>query len=133
PGTFDLYQQTIQWSRRFIGLKIFLTLAELGDAGIAALVDHQAEMGAYLCEHLRANGFRVVNDSPLPIACFTRDAPPILPAEIARRVAAEGKAWLSEVRTHGPYALHALRACITHHDTQRGDVEALVSAVQRVA
>ena len=29
-GRDDLYQHSLQWSRRFIGLKVFLTLAELG-------------------------------------------------------------------------------------------------------
>ncbi len=47
-GRDDLYQHSLQWSRRFIGLKVFLTLAELGSNGIAALIDHQAAM-AHFC------------------------------------------------------------------------------------
>ncbi|WP_394822444.1 pyridoxal phosphate-dependent decarboxylase family protein [Pendulispora albinea] len=129
PGTPDLYQRSVQWSRRFIGLKIFMTLAELGDLGMAAIVEHQAQMGRYLREALGARGFRVMNDSPLPIACFTREGgPEVRPADVARRVSDEGTAWLSDVRL--PNGQHWLRACITHHDTQREDIDRLVSAVQ---
>ncbi|WP_394837329.1 pyridoxal-dependent decarboxylase [Pendulispora rubella] len=130
PGTIDLYQRTIQWSRRFIGLKIFLTLAELGDAGMTKLVEHQMRMGVHLREALAGAGFRLTNDSPLPIACFTRDGNGLKPAEIARRMAAEGHAWLSEVRL-GTGA-HWLRACITHHDTGPEDIRQLVAAVQNI-
>jgi glutamate/tyrosine decarboxylase-like PLP-dependent enzyme len=72
-GTEDAYQQTIQWSRRFIGLKVFLTLAELGAEGVARLIDHQASMAQLLRESLAANGWRIVNGSPLPLVCFGRD------------------------------------------------------------
>ena len=37
--TFDPYVTTIQWSRRFIGLKLFMTLAELGWDGMAQLIE----------------------------------------------------------------------------------------------
>src|SRR5262249_40535548 len=60
------YQRTIQWSRRSIGMKVFFTLAELGQAGVAAMIDHQAAMGRLLREELAAAGWRVTNDSPLP-------------------------------------------------------------------
>jgi len=130
PGTADPYRKTLQWSRRFIGLKVFLTLAELGDVGITAMIDHQAAMGRLLREALLEGGWRVRNDSPLPLVCFTpRDAPKEAAAAIARSVAAEGAAWVSEVRL--PAGERWLRACITHHETGPEDVGALVAAVGR--
>jgi glutamate/tyrosine decarboxylase-like PLP-dependent enzyme len=130
PGTADLYRQTLQWSRRFIGLKVFLTLAELGEAGVAAIVDHQAAMGRLLREALAEAGWQVRNDSPLPLVCFTpADAPPESVPAIARAVAAEGTAWISDV--HLPTGERWLRACITHHETGPEDVHALVQALGR--
>ena len=42
----DNYQLTCQFSRRFIGLKIFMTLAGLGREGLANAIDHQFEMAS---------------------------------------------------------------------------------------
>src|SRR3989441_9789191 len=69
----DPYTTSGQWSRRFIGLKPFLALAERGEAGYVAMIEHQARMGEVLREALRRAGWRVVNTTPLPLVCFTRD------------------------------------------------------------
>jgi aromatic-L-amino-acid/L-tryptophan decarboxylase len=123
-GEPDPYQRTMQWSRRFIGLKVFLTLAELGAAGAAALIDHQAAMADLLRRELALRGWRIVNDSPLPLVCFTRDgAPPAL----ASAIAAAGRVWISDV--HMPNGENWLRACITHHQSTADDVRELVSAL----
>ena len=130
PGTSDAYQYTVQWSRRFIGLKVFVTLAELGADGVAALVEHQTAMGDLLRAGITRAGWRLMNDSRLPLVCFIPDAG-ASPAAIARAVSDEGAVWLSELRlTDGT---SALRACITHHETGPGDVEALLKAVARAA
>jgi glutamate/tyrosine decarboxylase-like PLP-dependent enzyme len=123
----DPYRVTLQWSRRFIGLKVYLCLAERGESGIAALVDHQAAMGRLLRERLRDAGCAITNDSPLPLVTFThpaRDA-----AELARAVVDEGAAWISSVALPGGATW--ARACITHHESGPEDVEALVAAVRR--
>jgi glutamate/tyrosine decarboxylase-like PLP-dependent enzyme len=130
PGTFDAYQQTIQWSRRFIGLKVFMTLAELGRPGLERLVDRQAEMADRLRDALRAEGWTIANDTPLPLVCFTR--PELGPEEtsaLVRRVAHEGDVWISEVRL--PAGARWLRACITHHEVDGSDLRALTEALAR--
>jgi len=60
-------------SRRFIGLKLFLALAEHGESGYVEMIDHQARMGDVLRGALQRTGWRVVNTTPLPLVCFTRD------------------------------------------------------------
>src|SRR3989441_5402751 len=69
----DPYTTTVQWSRRFIGLKLFLALAEDGEAGYVEMIEHQARMGDVLREALRRAGGRGVNTTPLPGGGFTRD------------------------------------------------------------
>ena len=131
-GRDDLYQHSLQWSRRFIGLKVFLTLAELGSTGVAALIDHQVAMAQRLRERLGESGWRVMNDTPLPLVCFTRShLRPSATTDIPRQLAAEGVAWISEARLAS--GDRWLRACITHHETDVPDIDALVSALNRVA
>src|SRR3989449_3210263 len=69
----DPYTTSVQWSRRFIGLKLFLALAERGEAGYVEMIEHQARMGDVLRAALRRAGWRVVNTTPLPVVCFTRE------------------------------------------------------------
>ena len=58
--TFDPYVTTIQWSRRFIGLKLFMTLAELGWDGMAQLIEQQSAMSELLRTRLESKGWIVV-------------------------------------------------------------------------
>lgn len=125
----DPYTRTIQWSRRFIGLKVFLTLAELGADGIAALIEHQVAMARLLREELTGRGWRIMSDSPLPLVCFIRDG--VRPAALAQAVADSGRSWISEVRL--PNGANWLRACITHHQSSPDDVRALVAALDECA
>ncbi len=118
----DPYIHSMQWSRRFIGLKVFLTLAVAGWDGYAAAIRHQAAMGDLLRRELRENGWEVVNPTELPVVCF-RDS--VLDADaIARHVVASGKAWLSTIRT--PDGRPVLRACITNYRTGPEEIQALV-------
>jgi glutamate/tyrosine decarboxylase-like PLP-dependent enzyme len=123
------YETTMQWSRRFIGLKLFLTLAEAGEEGLAVRLDHQAQMGDYLRNKLRREGWKVVNETPLPLVCFTRDGLDVAKfvAEVQRRQIA----WISSVSIAGgpPVA----RACITSYRTEHADIDAVVRGLCGVA
>lgn len=135
----DPYAHSMEWSRRFIGLKLFLSLAVAGWEGYEAAIRHQTAMGDRLREALRAAGWVVVNDTPLPVVCFVDGGPEgrssaYLDA-IAADVVASGNAWISTVGLgEGGYAL---RACVTNHRTGPEDVDALValagSARERLA
>jgi aromatic-L-amino-acid/L-tryptophan decarboxylase len=115
-GADDPYLSTVQWSRRFTGLKVFMTLARLGRAGIAARIERQSEMGDLLREGLRADGWQVVNRTALPVVCFrhprlrNREAYESALAALYRR----GRAWVSIASSGGA---PAFRACITSYRT----------------
>lgn len=130
--TFDPYVTTIQWSRRFIGLKLFMTLAELGWDGMARLVEHQAAMAELLRGRLVSKGWRLVNDSPLAVVCFTHpeiESGTTTAAEVVDGVLTRGRAWISQVRLSGPVV--AVRACITSHRTTANDVDILAEELER--
>ncbi len=126
PGpASDPYTNSAQWSRRFIGLKLFLALAHHGESGYAEMIDHQAQMGRLLRNRLERAGWRIVNDSPLPLVCFTRDGldtAAFLAALHERQVA-----WMSEVRLNGGPPV--LRACITSFRTSESDIEGVVEEI----
>jgi glutamate/tyrosine decarboxylase-like PLP-dependent enzyme len=129
----DPYALSMQWSRRFIGLKLFLSLAVAGWEGYEAAIRHDTAMGDRLREKLREEGWVVVNDTPLPVVCFVDQSAEGRTARFVEAVAADvvasGEAWVSTVSLGetGP----ALRACITNHRTGPEDVDALVATLGR--
>jgi len=128
-GRVYSFMTSLQWSRRFIGLKLFVVLAALGWDGLARRVEHQAAVADHLRLRLRARGFAIVNDTPLPLVCFThpRLADFAAHAALAQRLKLEQTAWISATRLAGT---PALRACVTSYETQPQDVDALVAAIE---
>jgi glutamate/tyrosine decarboxylase-like PLP-dependent enzyme len=128
----DPFAHSMQWSRRFIGLKLFLTLAVAGWDGYARAVREMTAMGDALRERLQRGGWKVVNDTPLPLACFVDGthaggAGAHYLARVAAAVLASGQAWISTLTLSGPRP--ALRACITNFRTGPQDLDALVAAL----
>jgi glutamate/tyrosine decarboxylase-like PLP-dependent enzyme len=99
--SIDPYTHSMQWSRRFIGLKLFLSLACMGWAGYRKLVQHSLNMCADLRDRLTAAGWRIVNDSPLAVLCFTDQTRDLNLAAIASRVVIDGRAWISAPQFEG--------------------------------
>lgn len=124
---FDPYTTSVQWSRRFIGLKLFMSLAHHGGSGHAGMIERQTRMGDLLRECLLASGWRILNATPLPLVCFTRDGLDVGDFLTSLR---EGQiAWMSEANIHGS---RVVRACITSFHTNEDDIRWVVDAMNRV-
>jgi glutamate/tyrosine decarboxylase-like PLP-dependent enzyme len=117
-ATFNPLTHSAQWSRRFIGLKLFMALAEQGEVGYAAMLDHQARMGDVLRESLAASGWCIVNSTPLPVVCFARDG--VVPSQLIAELRERQIAWMSDAQVGG---VPAVRACITSFKTTEKDIE----------
>jgi glutamate/tyrosine decarboxylase-like PLP-dependent enzyme len=115
--TFNPLTHSAQWSRRFIGLKLFMALAQQGEAGYAEMLDHQTHMGNVLRDLLLATGWRVVNSTPLPVVCFTRDG--LVPSQLVAELRERQIAWMSDAEIGG---VQAVRACITSFKTTEKDI-----------
>lgn len=127
-GVNDPFAHSMQWSRRFIGLKVFLSLAVAGWQGYAAAIRHQAEMGNLLRHELEQNDWEIVNETQLAVVCF-RDKSDIGKTEeflskIANEAVSSGKTWISLTRLNEETPV--LRACITNYRTEESDVRFLV-------
>jgi glutamate/tyrosine decarboxylase-like PLP-dependent enzyme len=123
----DPYTTSAQWSRRFIGLKLFMALANHGESGYVEMIDHQANMGDVLRKSLMNSGWKIVNSTPLPLVCFTRDGldtTKFLAALHERQIA-----WMSPVEIAGT---PAVRACITSFRTTETDVRWVVSEMNQL-
>jgi glutamate/tyrosine decarboxylase-like PLP-dependent enzyme len=153
----DPHAHSLQWSRRFIGLKVFLSLLVAGWEGYAAALRHQTALGELLRSELVAAGWEVLNRTELPVVCFVpgggegavggaawdaggaegADGTGGVPgqaeevtARIVAEVVASGEAWISTTRLGGGRL--ALRACITNYRTAPEDVRALVRVLGEV-
>lgn len=125
----DPFSHSLQWSRRFIGLKLFMTLAEVGFPGLVERIEHQAGMGERLRERLVGAGWTIANDTKLPVVCFTR--PGLDVRRLVARLHAEQIAWMSPIRiSRGPLLV---RACITSYRTTEADVDRTVEQLGRLA
>jgi glutamate/tyrosine decarboxylase-like PLP-dependent enzyme len=123
----DPYVTSLQWSRRFLGLRLFLALAAAGWDGYAAHVERAIALAARLTQDVQARGWSVVNASPLAVLCLLPPAGSAEPAAIVQRVLASGAAWISAARFEGR---SVIRACITHGATTEADLAQLVAALE---
>jgi len=123
----DPYAESLQWSRRFAGLKVFLALATTGWTGYENEIRRQTKLAEHLRALLTERSWEVVNHTPLPVVCFRDATEQIDPRELVAAVNASGRAWLSV--TTLPKG-EVIRACITSHRTNEDHVEALVALLE---
>jgi len=130
--TADQYRTTLQWSRRAIGLKLFMCLAERGRSGLVERIDHQARLGDTLRTKLRNAGWIVVNDTMLPLVCFTHEdirSNRCTTDDMVKSIQARGVVWLSDVVLARREKV--LRTCITSFRTDEDDLDVLVGELER--
>ncbi len=118
----DPYMTTTQWSRRFLGLRVFLSLGAGAWAAHGAHVDHAVDLAQRLAGRMTAQGWTVVNDPGLAVVCLAPPAgsPPV--REIVQHIVRSGRAWVSAASFEGR---DIVRACVTHGETAPADIDAV--------
>jgi glutamate/tyrosine decarboxylase-like PLP-dependent enzyme len=122
----DPYVTSLQWSRRFVGLRLFLSLATAGWAGHARHVERAIALAGLLAEQLAARGWSVVNDPALALVCVEPPSGTGARA-IVGRVLASGHAWISTALFEGR---EVIRACVTHGEATTDDIAQVVKALE---
>jgi glutamate/tyrosine decarboxylase-like PLP-dependent enzyme len=128
-----------QWSRAFLALKVWLSLAAHGTEAYGRRIAHDVELARYLDERVRAHpDLEPMCPVTLSIACY-RYAPagaglddPALDALNERLMVAirrDGRAFPSNAELGGRYCL---RACLVNHRTEADDIDALLEATLRL-
>jgi len=126
----DAYIHSVQWSRRFIGAKLFASLATMGLPGYQQMIARQFELGARLRARLSEEHWQIDNCTALPLICFSPrfdgERRALLIRRIAERVIRDGAAWISVATLRGQLVL---RACIRSFETCEDDLEALLKSL----
>lgn len=130
----DPFVHSMQWSRRFIGLKVFLSLAVAGWKGYEETIRHQTAMGDLLRNELGKSDWKIINQTPLPVICFVdgrneQGRSEVFLDALAREVVSSGAAWISITKLAPDVPV--LRACITNYRTQAEDVKGLVASLDK--
>ncbi len=123
----DPYLNTLQWSRRFLGLRLFLALGVAGWQGIAQHVERAVEVVAQVKQRLVMRGWAVANDSPLAVLCVEPPADGPGVRDIVRSTLDSGRAWVACSSFEGR---EVIRICATHGCTSVADVEELVRGLR---
>jgi glutamate/tyrosine decarboxylase-like PLP-dependent enzyme len=122
----DPYLNSVQWSRRFVGLRLFLALAAAGWEGLGAHVERSVEVIAHIKHRLAAKGWKIANDSPLAVLDVI---PPPQMGDVralVRRVVGSGRAWVAPTVFEGQ---DVVRICVTNGETSARDLDELIAAL----
>jgi glutamate/tyrosine decarboxylase-like PLP-dependent enzyme len=128
-----------QWSRAFLALKVWLSLAAHGTEAYGRRIAHDVELARYLDERVRAHpDLEPMCPVTLSIACY-RYAPAgaglddhaldALNERLMVAIRRDGRAFPSNAELGGRYCL---RACLVNHRTEADDIDALLEATLRL-
>ena len=123
----DPYVTSIQWSRRFLGLRLFLSLAAVGWAGYGSHVERAIDLASLLEDKLSTRGWSIVNHSTLAVVCAEPPAGSRSTRALVEELVKAGRAWISVAAFEGQ---EVIRCCITNGMTSPADVAQLVDALE---
>ncbi len=119
----DFYITTNQWSRRFLGLRLWMMLRVVGEAGYRQMFDQHFALADYARAQLPKHGWQIRNDSTLPVIVFNDIKYGLDSQTIADEVEKRGKVWLGRVAFEGR---SVLRICTTSFLSTEADVDLLI-------
>lgn len=125
--SLDPYVTSVQWSRRFLGLRMFLSLAVAGWRGYGEHVERSLELTELLKAQLVRRGWSIANSSPLAVLCINPPQGFTDSRSIVDHVLASGRAWIATAAFEGR---DVIRICVTHGETTTDDVIDLVHTLQ---
>jgi len=152
PGRLDFYQYSLEGSRPFRGLKLWMTLQMIGRRGLGDLVDHTMDVAAHLARRVAADRRYQACGAPVDLAtvCFRylpdwaragAGAPTGRPARdrarldtaqraLQQEVERRGYAWFPTVMIDGAVWF---RFGVFNHRTMTRDVDQVLAHLAKVA
>ena len=126
---FAFFEESMELSRRFRALKLWLSLQYHGRQAFREAIAQDLRHARLLMREIEAQPqLELVAPVPLSAVCFRHRT--LDNAEILRRVIARGRVYLSNATIQGRFAL---RACFVNHRATDDDVRAIVSEVMAAA
>jgi len=136
--SFAFFEESMELSRRFRALKLWLSLRYHGFAKFREAINNDLDNAQRLADLIRANShLELLAPVPLSAVCFRYVSQPdaghkvdALNQAILQRIVRRGKVFLSNATIQGKFAL---RACFINHRTTPDDVASIVSDVLQAA
>jgi aromatic-L-amino-acid decarboxylase len=129
------YQYSLEGTRRFRALKLWLSWKHLGTDGFARLVEHNDDLATYLASRLGDSGFELIEPT-LSVVCFRHlpatvaDAPPdrqdAYQRGLQRALEVSGAGWVSTTTLRGRTYL---RAGIVNYLSTEEDADRVISTL----
>jgi aromatic-L-amino-acid decarboxylase len=130
------YQYSIEGTRRFRALKLWLSWKFLGTEGFAKLIEHDVDLARHLAARCRERGFEVVEPA-LSVVCFRLAPDGMDDAEadafqdrLQRGLEESGEGWVSTTKLRGRTFL---RAGVVNYLSTDADADRVVDALLRLA
>ena len=136
---FAFFEESLELSRRFRALKLWLSLRYHGLAAFRESIANDLLQARRLVDSVRNEPqLEVLAPVELSAVCFRHRGTPGMSevelndfnAALLKRMTARGKVYLSNAMLHGKFCL---RACIVNHRTKDSDVDCVVPEVLAAA
>ncbi len=122
---FAFFEESIELSRRFRGLKLWMSLQYHGRKAYREAISRDLQHAQLLADAVKAHPqLELLAPVPLSAVCFRHRIKSN--ESILKRVIARGRVYLSNATINGQFAL---RACFVNHRTRPDDVSEIVSEV----
>jgi aromatic-L-amino-acid decarboxylase len=135
------YEYSIEGTRRFRALKLWMSWQHLGTRGLGTLIERNDDLAAYLAAQVATSpDFDLAVEPELSVVCF-RHLPPgsdrwpehrvdAYQNDLQRALELDGSAWVSVTSLRG----HTyLRAGVLNYLSTPADVDSLLSALRRLS
>ncbi len=126
-ANLDPYVLSFQWSRRFLGLRLFLALGAAGWSGYAGHVEHALHLIERLRTGLAERGWNIANRSSLAVLCVQPPAGSCDVPTLVARVLETGRAWVSVATLEGR---KVVRMCLTSGEATPADIDELIAVLE---
>jgi aromatic-L-amino-acid decarboxylase len=136
---FAFFEESIELSRRFRALKVWLSLRYHGLNAFRAAIQQDLDHAQYLAAAIDdSQSLELLGPVELSAVCFrhllnedaSEETRNRFNLALLKRIVARGKVYLSNAELKGKFCL---RACIVNHRTKETDIDALVREVLEVA
>lgn len=120
----DLGRKTIDGSRRFDSLKVWMTFRHLGTQRIAKLIERNIDLTRFLAQQLQSSGrWEILHQPAMNVLCFASRAGNRKEDRIYRQILASGEAWIAITKLREQ---RALRTVILNPSTTQEDLLEIV-------
>lgn len=126
-GRGQPYARSLQWSRRAMGAKVWLSLASEGVEGWAREFARRVTLGDRLRGALLDGGWTLANDTPLPVVCARRNTLDRKGLSALAKLAARDGAFIDVVTMTDGHP--AIRAAVVSSRTREEDVDRLARSL----